>query len=64
MNVLRRINAEFGGELALNAWVAEPGTVRIGDLVELVDADVEPDHIGGWVVGRPYEPARPSAPRS
>ena len=54
VDVLRRINAELGGEIALNSWVIEPGIVRLGDEVELVDTTAEPDHIGGWVVGRPY----------
>jgi len=54
VDVLRRINAELGGEIALNSWVIEPGTVRLGDEVELVDTTAEPAHIGGWVVGRPY----------
>jgi uncharacterized protein YcbX len=29
--VLRRIVREFGGKLALDAWVVTPGTIRIGD---------------------------------
>ena len=53
--VLRRINREFGGELALNCWVIEPGTINVGDAAELVDSDAEPREQGGWVVGRPYE---------
>ncbi len=35
--VLRDIARRFGGELALNAWVARPGTIRVGDAVELLD---------------------------
>src|SRR5574342_648189 len=31
--VLRRINAEFGGRLALNCRVAHPGTIAVGDVV-------------------------------
>lgn len=31
--VLRRINAEFGGRLALNCHVAHPGTIAVGDVV-------------------------------
>jgi len=53
-NVLRRINRDFGGELALNAWVIQPGTVRLGEPVALVDTGAEPEAIGGWVVGAPY----------
>ncbi len=33
--VLRRINREFGGRLALNCYVVRPGTIAVGDLVEL-----------------------------
>ena len=33
--VLHRINREFGGRLALNCYVARPGTIAVGDLVEL-----------------------------
>jgi uncharacterized protein YcbX len=54
VGVLRTINAEFGGEMALDAWVVAPGTIRIGDRVELVDSDARPRHVGGWIVGRPY----------
>jgi uncharacterized protein YcbX len=36
--VLARIHHQFGGKLALNCWVEEPGEVRIGDPVELLDA--------------------------
>ena len=36
-NVLRRIRREFGGKLALNAWVEAPGTIRLGQAVELLD---------------------------
>jgi MOSC domain-containing protein len=53
-DVLRRIIRDFDGELALNAWVIEPGAIAIGDSVSLVPTDAEPDAIGGWVVGAPY----------
>lgn len=36
--VLRDIGQRFGGKLALNADVLRPGTVRVGDAVELVRA--------------------------
>src|SRR5207248_9416681 len=36
--VLHRINREFGGRLALNCYVARPGTIAVGDLVELTMA--------------------------
>jgi MOSC domain-containing protein len=53
-DVLRRIRRDFDGELALDAWVIEPGAIAIGDPVLLVSTDAEPDAIGGWVVGAPY----------
>jgi uncharacterized protein YcbX len=56
VDVLRTINAEFGGEIALDSWVIAPGTVRLGDPVTLVDSDGRPGHVGGWIVGRPYAP--------
>jgi uncharacterized protein YcbX len=34
--VLRDIGRRFGGRLALNAWVVQPGVVREGDTVVLV----------------------------
>jgi len=37
--VLRRINREFGGRVALNCFVIEGGTVRVGDPVELIPGD-------------------------
>ena len=52
--VLRRITRDFDGELALDAWLIRPGTVRIGDPVALVDTSAEPEALGGWVVGAPY----------
>jgi uncharacterized protein YcbX len=36
VDVLRDINARFGGRLALNAWAGRPGHVRVGDPVEPV----------------------------
>ncbi len=36
--VLRRIYRDFGGKLALNCWVVEPGRVETGDAVELLEA--------------------------
>src|SRR5881409_1926448 len=33
--VLHRINREFGGRVALNCYVVRPGTIAVGDLVEL-----------------------------
>lgn len=39
-DVLRDIGRRFGGELALNADVARPGIVRVGDRVSLVQTPV------------------------
>lgn len=39
VDVLRGILDRFGGELALNATVEEPGVIRVGDRVELLPAD-------------------------
>jgi uncharacterized protein YcbX len=54
LDVLRRIRSQFGGEVALNAWVIRPGVVRVGDAVRVLPALSGPDRIGGWVVGAPY----------
>jgi uncharacterized protein len=35
--VLRRIVHEFGGQVALDCWVIEPGRIAEGDAVELVE---------------------------
>jgi uncharacterized protein YcbX len=35
--VLLRVVRSFGGRVALDCWVAEPGTVRVGDSVEVVE---------------------------
>jgi uncharacterized protein YcbX len=53
-DVLRRINRDFGGKLALNCWVIEPGTIEVGDEARLELSDAIPLALGGWVVGRPY----------
>ena len=57
LDVLRRIRTDFAGELALNCWVIRPGTVRVGDPVEVVATAERPDHLGGWIVGAAYAPA-------
>jgi uncharacterized protein YcbX len=54
LDVHRRIRREFGGVLCLDSWVIQPGVVEVGDTVELVPTDELPDHVGGWIVGRPY----------
>ena len=41
VNVLRGINARFGGTIALNAWTARPGDVRRGDAVTVLDDPIE-----------------------
>jgi hypothetical protein len=38
IDVLHRIRNEFGGRIALNAWAARPGRIRVGDSVALQDA--------------------------
>jgi uncharacterized protein len=35
--VLLRVVRSFGGRVALDCWVAQPGTVRVGDPVEVVE---------------------------
>ena len=54
LDVFRRIRRDFGGELCLNAWVIKPGTVRIDDPVALERTNIEPDRLGGWILGAPY----------
>jgi uncharacterized protein YcbX len=54
LDVLRAINAEFDGRIALNSWVIKPGTIRVGDPVTLVRTTAQPEHYGGWIVGAPY----------
>jgi uncharacterized protein len=56
LDVLRRIRAIFSGEVALNAWVIRPGVVEIGDRVRVIPNPQQPSHIGGWIVGAPYQP--------
>jgi uncharacterized protein YcbX len=52
--VLRRIRELLGGRCALDCWVAREGEVRVGDRVEVVDADLSPPAPGGWIIGAPY----------
>ncbi|TDC58435.1 MOSC domain-containing protein [Micromonospora sp. KC207] len=54
LDVFRRLRKDFGGELALNAWVIRPGTIRVGDAVRLTETNATPRHLGGWIVGAPY----------
>jgi uncharacterized protein YcbX len=42
VGVLRGIRSRFAGTLALNAWAATPGAVKIGDDVRLLDPEVVP----------------------
>lgn len=37
LDVFRRMHRQFGGSMALDAWVVEGGRVKVGDPVELVD---------------------------
>ena len=41
VSVLRDINARFGGTFALNAWAGQPGLVRVGDPVEIIDQQIK-----------------------
>ncbi|GAA1964677.1 MOSC domain-containing protein [Catenulispora subtropica] len=59
LDVLRRIHRVFGTKLALNCWVGRPGTIRLGDPVELLsvgdlDEPLPEPSPGGWIVGAPY----------
>jgi uncharacterized protein YcbX len=36
LNVLRKVQREFNGRLGLNAYVVVPGSVSVGDGVELI----------------------------
>lgn len=54
LEVFRRIRHQFGGRLCLDSWVIKPGIVRVGDPVILKRTHVQPDRIGGWIVGAPY----------
>jgi uncharacterized protein YcbX len=57
VSVLRRIHERFGSRVALDCWVIEPGTIAVGDRVELTDAPALPERVGGWIVGAPYRVA-------
>ena len=54
LDVLRRIRHDFGGEIALNAWVIRPGVVHVDDEVRVFPSPEGPRRIGGWIVGAPY----------
>jgi uncharacterized protein YcbX len=41
VDVLRRIRAEFGGSLALNAWTAREGRIAVGDDVRPLRGPIE-----------------------
>jgi len=58
LDVLRRIRRRFGNAIALDCWIIGPGTIRLGDEVALQPGNARPDHIGGWVLGARYRPAR------
>jgi hypothetical protein len=42
--------------------VATGGRIRIGDRVELVEADLDPPIPGGWITGLPYQLAGETQP--
>jgi uncharacterized protein YcbX len=54
LDVFRQIRHFFDGLLALNCWVIKPGTIQLGQAVELVRTDQRPARVGGWIVGAPY----------
>jgi uncharacterized protein YcbX len=60
LNVFRQIRQRFGNTLALNCWVIQPGTIRLGDPVVLQPANARPGHLGGWITGAPYHPTDPA----
>jgi MOSC domain-containing protein YiiM len=40
--VLKRIQREFGGRIALDCWVIRAGRIRVGDTVELAGRGARP----------------------
>ncbi|WP_018349670.1 MOSC domain-containing protein [Longispora albida] len=54
LDVLRMLNRQYEGRFALDSWVAEEGTIRVGDPVELVAGCPTGPRPGGWIVGAPY----------
>lgn len=40
--MLKRIQREFGGRIALDCWVIRGGRIRVGDTVELAGRDAQP----------------------
>lgn len=55
VEVLLRIRRQFGTRIALDSWVIEPGTITVGDRATIEDTTAAPAHVGGWIVGAPYE---------
>jgi uncharacterized protein YcbX len=53
LDILRRIDRQFGGTMALDAWAVTGGRVKVGDRVELVD-DIEsgPPLVRGRFIGK------------
>jgi len=41
-DVLKRIQHEFGGRIALDCWVIRGGRIRVGDTVELAGRGARP----------------------
>jgi hypothetical protein len=54
IDVLREINRDFDGVLALNCWVARAGAISVGNSVSLVQAELPLPRRGGWILGAPY----------
>jgi uncharacterized protein YcbX len=54
LDVLLMIRERFGTRIALNCWVIQPGLVRVGEPVRLVETSERPQNVGGWIVGAPY----------
>lgn len=61
LGVFRRIRQRFGNQLALNAWVLQPGVIHLGDPVTLRPTSAQPGHVGGWILGTPYHVHTPAA---
>jgi uncharacterized protein len=61
LGVFRRIRQRFGNQLALNAWVIQPGTIHRGGPVTLRPTSTHPGHVGGWILGTPYHVHTPAA---
>jgi uncharacterized protein YcbX len=53
LDILRRIHRQFGGTMALDAWVVAGGRVKVGDPVELADGiESGPPLVRGRFIGK------------